>query len=51
MGLLQNIFANVIVTGDEGKPWLIAICLIASIAMMITLLILGKGKKDDKDRK
>lgn len=41
-------------TGDDSKPWLIAVCLIISLAIMVFLFILGKGddtknhKRDDK---
>ncbi len=37
-------------TGDQSKPWLIAICMVVSIVVLIGLIILGvKGKKDNKD--
>ncbi len=38
-----------VMTGDDSKPWLIAICLIVSIVVMIFLFLLGRG--DDPDKK
>lgn len=37
-------------TGDNSKPWLVAICLIVSIVVLVALFILGqKGKEDEDD--
>lgn len=37
-------------TGDNSKPWLIAICMIVSIVVVVALFIIGqKGKNDDED--
>ncbi len=37
-------------TGDRFKPWLIAICMIASIVVVVGLVVLSvKGKNDNKD--
>lgn len=41
-------------TGDNSKPWLIAICMIVSIVVVVALFIIGqkgKGDKDDRDRR
>lgn len=37
-------------TGDNSKPWLIAICMIVSIVVVVALFILGqKNNNDDTD--
>ncbi len=42
---------GLIATGDDSKPWLIAICLIVSIVVIIAMIILSaKSKKEDKDK-
>lgn len=40
-----------VMTGDDSKPWLIAVCLIVSIVIMIFLFILGRGGDDTKGNK
>lgn len=40
-----------IMTGDDSKPWLIAVCLIISIAIMIFLFVIGKDNNNDKKNK
>lgn len=40
-----------VATGDDSKPWLIAVCLIVSIVIMIFLFVLGRGGDDTKDNK
>ncbi len=37
-----------VATGDDSKPWLIAVCLIVSIVIMIFLFVLGRGGDDTK---
>ena len=37
-----------VATGDDSKPWLIAVCLIVSIVIMIFLFVLGRGDDDTK---
>ena len=37
-----------VVTGDDSKPWLIAVCLIVSIVIMIFLFVFGRGGDDTK---
>ena len=40
--------AGIAATGDNSKPWLIAICMIVSIVVVIALFIMGqKGKTED----
>lgn len=37
-------------TGDNSKPWLIAVCMIVSIVVVVALFIIGqKGKDEDED--
>lgn len=37
-------------TGDNSKPWLIAVCMIVSIVVVVALFILGqKGKNDEEE--
>ena len=40
---MNTILANIIATGDSGKPLLVAICLIVSIVLMVVLIMVGKG--------
>lgn len=45
-----NLMLALAQTGDNSKPWLIAICMIVSIVMVVALFIIGqKGKNDDED--
>lgn len=34
-------------TGDNSKPWLIAICMIISIVVVVILFILNQKTKDE----
>ena len=36
-------------TGDNSKPWLIAVCMIVSIVVVVALFILGQKDKDEDD--
>lgn len=36
-------------TGDNSKPWLIAICMIVSIVVVVGLFILGQKDSDEED--
>lgn len=39
-------------TGDNSKPWLIAVCMIISIVMVAALFIIGqkdKNREEDTD--
>ncbi len=36
-------------TGDNSKPWLIAICMIVSIVMVVALFIIGQKDNSDDD--
>lgn len=40
-----------VATGDDSKPWLIAVCLIVSLAIMVFLFVLGRGEDNPKDNK
>lgn len=47
---MYNYLIGMVATGDNSKPWLIAICLIVSMIVVIALLLLGlKDKDDDED--
>lgn len=47
---MYNIMLALAQTGDNAKPWLIAICMIVSIVMVVALFIIGqKGKSEDDD--
>lgn len=47
---MYNYLIGIVATGDNSKPWLIAICMIVSIIVVITLLLLGlKDRDDDED--
>ncbi|MBQ9983091.1 MAG: hypothetical protein IJP29_00725 [Lachnospiraceae bacterium] len=36
-------------TGDNSKPWLIAICMIVSIVVVVALFIIGQKDKNAED--
>lgn len=36
-------------TGDNARPWLVAICMIVSIIVVVTLFIIGQKNKTDED--
>ena len=36
-------------TGDNGKPLLVAICLIVSIVLMVVLVVIGKNSPHTED--
>lgn len=44
---MLDLLVGIANTGDNSKPWLIAICMIVSIIVVVALFILGK--KDDED--
>lgn len=45
-----NLMLALAQTGDNSKPWLIAICMIVSIVVVVALFIIDqKGKNDDED--
>lgn len=47
---MYNIMLALAQTGDNAKPWLIAICMIVSIIMVVALFIIGqKGKNTEDD--
>lgn len=50
MSLFYNSLLAV-ATGDDSKPWLIAVCLIVSLAIMVFLFVLGRGEDNPKDNK
>ena len=45
---MNTILANIIATGDSGKPLLVAICLIVSIVLMVVLIMVGKSGKNEE---
>ncbi len=36
-------------TGDDGKPLLIAICLIVSVVLMVVMIVTGKSASNSED--
>lgn len=47
---MLNVMLGMARTGDNSKPWLIAICMIVSIVVVVALFIIGqKSKNDDED--
>ena len=47
---MYNMMLALARTGDNSKPWLIAICMIVSIVVVVALFIIGqKDKTDDED--
>ena len=42
-------FVSLAMTGDQSKPWLIAICMIVSILVVVTLFIIGQKDKNEED--
>lgn len=51
MDILSLMSLMLVMTGDDSKPWLIAVCLIVSIVIMIFLFLLGRGDDDTKKGK
>lgn len=51
MGMNENMLLSYMtaVTGDNGKPLLVAICLIVSIVLMVVLIVLGKNNLNSED--
>ncbi|MDE5778396.1 MAG: hypothetical protein K2I10_07845 [Lachnospiraceae bacterium] len=45
---MLNYLVRVANTGDNTKPWLIAICMIVSIVVVVALFIVS-GSKDRED--
>ena len=47
---MRAIIANIVATGDSGKPLLVAICLIVSIVLMVVLIMIGKSNADSDEK-
>lgn len=47
---MSAILANIVATGDSGKPLLVAICLIVSIVLMVVLIMIGKSNVDSDEK-
>ena len=47
---MSAILANIVATGDSGKPLLVAICLIVSIVRMVVLIMIGKSNADSDEK-
>ncbi|MDD7284065.1 MAG: hypothetical protein SO015_06605 [Wujia sp.] len=47
---MRAILANIVATGDSGKPLLVAICLIVSIVLMVVLIMIGKSNADSDEK-
>ena len=47
---MSAILANIVATGDSGKPLLEAICLIVSIVLMVVLIMIGKSNADSDEK-
>lgn len=45
----MNNFVGIANTGDQSKPWLIAICMIISIVVVVGLFILNQKTKDEDE--
>ncbi len=49
---MNTFLANLVaMTGDNGKPLLVAICLIVSIVLVVVLIVLGKNSQYTEDEK
>lgn len=47
---MLNFMLGMAHTGDNSRPWLFAICMIASIVMVIGIFIISqKSENDDED--
>ena len=46
--MVQNL-VGIVNTGDNSKPWLIAICMIVSIVVVAGLFILSQNGNDEDD--
>ena len=47
---MSAILANIVATGDSGKPLLVAICLIVFIVLMVVLIMIGKSNADSDEK-
>lgn len=47
---MSAILANIVATGDSGKPLLVAICLIVSIVLMVVLIMIGRSNADSDEK-
>ena len=48
--IMLNWLIGTVNTGDNSKPWLIAICMIVSIVVVAALFIIGqRDRNDDED--
>ncbi len=48
--IMYNTMLALAQTGDNSKPWLIAVCMIVSIVVVVALFIIGqKDKSQDED--
>ena len=47
---MRAILANIVATGDSGKPLLVAICLIVSVVLMVVLIMIGKSNADSDEK-
>ena len=47
---MSAILANIVATGDSGKPLLVAIRLIVSIVLMVVLIMIGKSNADSDEK-
>ena len=47
---MSAILANIVATGDSGKPLLVAICLIVSIVLLVVLIMIGKSNADSDEK-
>lgn len=46
---MYNYLIGMVATGDNSRPWLIAICMIVSIIVVFALFLLGQKDKDNED--
>lgn len=47
---MLNYLVGMAKTGDNSKPWLIALCMIVSIVVVVVLFIVGgQDKENDED--
>lgn len=46
---MLNFLVGMAATGDNSKPWLIAVCMIVSIIVVAALFIIGNRGGDDAE--
>ncbi len=47
--MINNSMFGMAMTGDQSRPWLIAVCMIVSIVVVVALFIIGQKDKNEEE--